>query len=293
MVARLWRDTTDMKTKSLETILRPSGVIFDPAKHSYTNEVSGELYTGCTTISGAWDKSSFLGPWHAKEMALKILGVPYDIVHSFNPEQFESFVLNAKGAAREKGDQAKVDGTAAHDAIENVIAAKMNGTKKYVPKKLETKESNNAFKAFVGWAKGKQITWLASEEVIASHEYKVAGKLDAIAVVDGLTYLVDFKTSSQLSADYLLQAAGYDLMLREMGLQVMGYLILRVPKDGADAESLTITDSDEMAFFRDTFLRQREAHKFYVLMDNKFKDSFTHKMKVDVKPIENKLVTTK
>lgn len=272
-----------MKTLSLEKILKPSGIIFDETKHTYRNEVSQELYTGCTTISGAWDKSSFLGPWHAKEMALKILSVPYDVVHSFDPKMFEEFIMNAKGAAREKGDQAKQDGTAAHDAIEHVITAKMNGIKKYVPKKLETKESKNAFKAFVGWAKGKDINWLASEEVVASHEYKVAGKLDAIAVVDGLTYLVDFKTSSQLSPDYLLQAAGYDIMLREMGLQVMGYLLLRVPKDGTEAETLTITDKDDMQFFRDTFLRQREAHKFYVLMENKFKDSFTKKLKVDVK----------
>jgi hypothetical protein len=270
-----------MKTKSLAKILKEPGVIFDSASHTYRTP-AGELYTGCTTISDAWDKSFFLGPWYAKEMALEILAHPFDDVHALTPPEFEKFINEAKGAAKRKSEQAKEDGTAAHDWIEHAINTKIDPTAKKIatPK---SPEAVNAVKAFANWAKGKDIAWLASEEVVASHEHRTAGKLDAIAVVDGITYLVDFKTSGQISESYLVQCAGYDLMLREMGLQVMGYMILRIPKDGKESETLTITNQEDMKFFRETFLKQREAHKFYVYMQSKFKDLHTGKMKVDAK----------
>ena len=269
-----------MKTKELAKILRPSGVIFNEEQHTYTSE-SGELYVGTTTISEAWDKSFFLGPWYAKEMALEILAHPYDDLIRMTPGEFEAFVMDCKGAAKRKSEVAKVDGTAAHDWIEAAISAKINSLMKLAPMP-ESKEALNAINAFITWAKGKNIQWLASEEVVASHEHRIGGKLDALAVIDGITYLVDFKTSKQISASYLLQAAGYDLMLREMGLQVMGYLILRIPKDGSPAETLTTTNREDMEFYRNTFLKQREAHKFYVYAENKLKD-IRGKMKTDEK----------
>jgi hypothetical protein len=39
--------------------------------------------------------------------------------------------------------------------------------------------------------------------------------MDALAIVDGIPSLIDFKTSSQLSESYPLQAAGYHLMLSD------------------------------------------------------------------------------
>lgn len=271
-----------MKTAELAKVLRPSGIIFDEAAHTYKND-KGELYTGCTTISEAWDKSFFLGPWYAKEMANLILTAPWDMVSKFTPSEFEKFILNAKSAAKLVSEKAKQDGTAAHDWIANRIASKIVPETALIPTP-ESEKAKNACTAFANWAKGKDIKWLASEEVVASHEYRTGGKLDAIAVIEGITYLVDFKTSGQISSSYLLQCAGYDIMLREMGLQVMGHLILRIPKDGTPAESLTVTNREDMKFYRETFLKQREAHKFYVYMESHFQDAQTHKMKVDEKP---------
>lgn len=270
-----------MKTKQLEAILKPPSVVFDEESHTYTTK-TGELYTGCTTISDAWDKSFFLGPWYAKEMALEILSKPFDEVSKFTPPEFEKFVMDCKGAAKRKSELAKVNGTLAHDWIGSAICKKIDANAKILPMPKDG-EAKSAIDAFVAWAKGKNIQWLASEEVVSSDEFRIGGKLDAIAVIDGITYLVDFKTSGQLSASYLLQCAGYDVMLREMGLQVMGYMIVRIPKDGKEVETLTITNREDMQFFRETFLKQREAHKFYVFMESKFKDQQTGKMKVDAK----------
>lgn len=288
-----------MKTQSLERIMKPASVTFyddahphpEYGKHVYvalTNNhgvgrPTEELYTGCTTIAEAWDKSFFLGPWYAKEMCLEILSRPFDVVTKLSPPEFEKFITAAKGAAKRKSEQAKLDGTRAHDWISSHIQSKMGSEAPLLPTP-ESPEAMNAINAFLGWVKGKDITWLASEEVVSSDEHHVGGKLDGIAVIDGLTYLVDFKTSGQLSPSYLIQCAGYDLMLREMGLQVMGYLIVRIPKDGKETETLTITNQKDMQFFRDTFLKQREAHRFYAYMESKFKD-MGGKMKVDA-PLE-------
>lgn len=276
----------NMKIKELEKVLKDPSVVFNEKEHTYMTP-NGELYTGCTTISGAWRKD-FLAPWYAKEMQNFIMDVPYDAIMKMTPDEFSLFIQDAKGAAKRKSDEAKENGTLAHDWIEAALSKKLSTDGKSLPMP-ESPEAKSAIKAFIDWAKAHDIKWLASEEIVCSDVYRVAGKLDAIAVVDGITYLVDFKTSSQIGEDYLVQCAGYDLMLREMGLQVMGYLILRIPKDGTPAETLTITNQTDMAFFRDTFLRLREAHKFFVLMQSRFKDE-RGKMKVDY--VENQPIQT-
>jgi len=275
--------TDKMITKNLQRILKPSGIVRSES-HVYTAE-NGDMYTGCTTIAGAWRKD-FLAPWYAKEAIQAVtdnLGeISLLLKDNDKPKETPKLLelLNdCKMAAKRKGDQAKQDGTDAHAWVEQALAIKISGKGKN-PKMPESKEAQKAIKSFIDWTKKNKVEWLASEEIIAAHEYKVAGTLDAIAIVNGLTYLVDFKTSSQVSEDALIQAAGYDLMLREQGLQVMGYMILRLPKDGAEAETLTITNQEDMKFFRETFLKMREAYKFFLYMSSKFKDA-RNKMKVD------------
>ena len=68
-----------MKIIQLEKVLKESSVTMNKEKHIYST-ANGEYYTGVTTISDAWDKSFFLAPWTAKEMANFILDVPYDAV---------------------------------------------------------------------------------------------------------------------------------------------------------------------------------------------------------------------
>jgi hypothetical protein len=226
---------------NLRSLIKPASVNFNETNHTYVHKETGELYTGCTTISDAWDKSFFLGPWYAKEMANAILALPYDKVARMSPPEFEQFVLDAKGAAKKVSEKAKVDGTAAHDWIEASIGATLDPNVELLPTP-ESKEANEAVDAFCVWKMQHELKWLGSEEVLSSDQHKIAGKLDALAIVDGVPSIVDFKTSGQLSASYVLQCAGYDLMLREMGFEVRQYVILRIPKDGAAAETLTISD---------------------------------------------------
>src|ERR1035437_5360472 len=154
-----------MKSKSLERILKPSGVIFNEGNHTYTTP-GGELYTGTTTISEAWDKSFFLGPWYAKEMCLEILSQPFDVIKGLTPPEFEKFITDAKGAAKRKSEAAKKNGTLAHDWIAAAIGSKIDENVKRLPTP-QSKEAVNAINAFAHWSKDKNIQWLASEEVVA------------------------------------------------------------------------------------------------------------------------------
>lgn len=275
-----------MKSESLRNILKEPSVDFDPVGHTYTNRNTGELYVGTTTVSDAWDKAFFLAPWTAKMMAEELKSKIKDIGLMFqdNPnaqKDFEKIVDEAKGAANRFSEKAKFDGSAAHDWIEQVISLKIAEGAPKLPPLPASKEAANAVTAFINWAKRENAVWIASEEVVCSDEYRIGGKLDALASFNGVPFLVDFKTSSQISESYLLQCAGYDIMLREMGFQVAGYKIVRIPKDGKPVETLTVTKREDMDFFRKTFLMQREAHRFYVLMQSKFKDE-RGKMKIDI-----------
>lgn len=267
-----------MIKKELQLIIKRASVDFNEDKHTYQNRKTGEFYTGCTTISDAWDKSFFLGPWYAKEMYLALAGRHKEIA-DMTAEDYEKLLISAKGSAKEKGEIAKENGKLAHAWIERNIGGEFDETIELLPIP-ENEEVRNAVYAFINWKSIARPIWLASEEVLASDIYRIAGTLDGLAIINGIPTIVDFKTSSRLSASALLQVAGYDLMLDEMGFSARQYLILRLPKDGKEVESLTINDRDEMKFFKETFLKQREAHKFYVYAENKLKDK-NGKIKVD------------
>jgi hypothetical protein len=265
----------------LKALLKEASVSFNAGNHTYQNKTTGEFYKGCTTIADSMEKP-FLAPWYAKEMANAILSVPFDAVRQMQPEEFASLINDAKKAATVIADKAKEDGTAAHDWIEGFIASKVDLTLE-LPPTPESKEARNAINAFVMWAKAHDIIWLASEEVVSSDVHRTAGRLDALAIVDGIPSIVDFKTSKQISESYPLQCAGYHIMLSEMGFAPRQWIILRVPKDGNSAETLTINDRQDMQFFQDTYLHLIEAHKYLVYLENQYKsgEGYARRIKVD------------
>lgn len=263
---------------NLKALLREPSVSFNAENHTYPHKTTGELYKGCTTIANLADKP-FLPPWYTAEMAKAILRIPFEAITTGTPQQFASLVNESKKAAVEIKDQAAKDGTAAHDWIESYVATKIDPAAELLPTP-ERKEPQNAINAFIGWAKRHEIIWLASEEILSDDQNRIAGRIDAVAIVDGIPSIVDFKTSNQISESYPLQCAGYDLMLRAMGFTVRQWIILRIPKDGGPAETLTVSDEHEMEFFRETFLHHLDAHKYQVYIENHYKQGgkiTTHK----------------
>jgi hypothetical protein len=292
-----------MKSKILEGIIKPATVVFNDKRHTYQSIINDEFYTSCTTVAEAW-KKDFVGPWYAKE-TVTALGW-YDVYQSgtrkkrpveaiaidklrfeqqfeqlkqFSAGDYFNLLTKAKKAAPEKGDLAKAYGVEAHDLIQNRIESKIDNSIKIKPSS-DIKEVINAVNSFVAWEPKQDIEWLATEEVVSSDKYKIAGRVDSLCNYNKLATLSDIKTSGQISVSYLLQLAGYHIMLTEMGWTPRQWLIMRTPKDGSNMDTLTINNLDDMNFFIETFLHQREAHKFYTYMESKYQDE-NGKMKTD------------
>jgi len=233
---------------------------FDDKGHTY--EINGELFTGTTTVTAIRQKE-FLPFLAAKEFYTYLKNL-WDITKKYTEEEKEELLLNGKKAWTQKKQKGADSGTIAHDWISDYILGKSLN-------RSEDKEANNAIDAFLRWEKARQPVWIASEKIVASLSQRVAGKIDSLALLDNKVTLLDFKTSGTIDESFLLQLFGYELQLEEMGVKLENRLVLRIPKDGKDAEELPIKSGIE-EFCKRTFIHCREVHKFNVYVKNNLTD---------------------
>lgn len=69
---------------------------------------------------------------------------------------------------------------------------------------------------------------IGSEQTLTCQYF--GGTYDLLLEIDGLLYLVDFKTSNHISYKYYLQLAAYKYMLEEQGYNISGCIILQLNK---------------------------------------------------------------
>src|SRR3990167_634152 len=237
-------------------------VKFQSDGHTY--EVGGQLLTGVTTILQVRQKD-FLKWWTVKLMWENLTGKFSEIVKGTEKE-FEDRILEAKKAHTVKSKEALVSGHIAHDYIKHYIKEKLGiGGALVMPKDEKAVKSIDAF---LEWEKQHKVKWLASELVLASVINMFAGTVDAVAEVDDVLTVVDFKTSSQISDEYFLQTSAYWLLLDENLVEgekrPEQRLILRIPKDGSEFEAKLV--ETPLDFDCATFLRCREIHRWNLLV---------------------------
>lgn len=194
--------------------IQVKNIDYDPTNHRYTRASDGKLLAGVSSVSelvGGKDKNSALMQWAVNEAI--------DWVREHGDEEDE--LQNAKYAYKNKSGEAKDIGTDLHKILEEYIS---DGTKPV----LEGFQKR-AFDQFLGWEKG--IEWLATEVLVGdAEELECAGRLDAIARIDGKLALVDFKVANTIGDSYFIQTAGYAELLRRMGIDIERRIILRLPK---------------------------------------------------------------
>jgi ATP-dependent exoDNAse (exonuclease V) beta subunit len=142
-----------------------------------------------TTIIGALDKPALLW-WAAQETAKAAVNQAGYLAKRVDTEGVDAVVKDLSGARFKtpKGQRTAADlGTAVHDALEQLA---LTGV---------FPDVDDEVRPFIEqadrWMQKFQPTYIAAEMTTYSPTYGYAGTLDAIFEVDGVRFLVDYKTS--------------------------------------------------------------------------------------------------
>lgn len=254
--------------QKLEQYYLENDIAFDSRYHRYV--VNGTTCAGVSTI-GSYRPMPFLTFWAAKE-ATQHLSDKLEDIKKMNEEDFAKLLETAKKAHCTKSKKAADIGTLVHDWIQTYIETGET--------KLPTnRKANHAINQFLEFEKRHEMEWIAFEKIVHSKKHNVAGRLDAIAFIDGKLTLLDFKTSSRISDDYYLQTAGYQMCLEEMDIHPEQRVILRLPKEDDDFEAVLVPT--EVSEDIEAFLGQRYAMQWKGMIDVKYSED-------DIKEVNGK-----
>jgi len=104
--------------------------------------------------------------------------------------------------------QSANEGTLIHETIENILL----GKDPEIPESIEP--SIRAFREFVE-KNHISVDKDYVEHRLVNHEYRFAGTLDAIALIEGKLGVLDIKTSQEIYRDYNLQTSAYLATMRD------------------------------------------------------------------------------
>jgi hypothetical protein len=208
-------------------LIQPGDIEFNPTGRP-RYKLDGIPLPGCTTITGILAKEQLL-PWAAREAA-EYFRKSVAENRLYTPEELDDICEKAKFAHVVKKESAGDIGTATHAWIENYIKNK-NAAPLVMPTDPHVLR---CVTQFLDFCKSRSVRWLESEIRVASRRYKFGGTFDAIAEIDGVLYLVDFKTSSGIYYEAYLQTAGYTIAIEEMAnlqnYKIQNRLILHLNK---------------------------------------------------------------
>lgn len=222
-------------------------------KKRHLHLLDGKALTGCTTILSVVAKPALI-QWAANE-AIKYVGVNLKIekdgeMWRINPDNFTDVLEEARTAHCKRKEKAGEWGTKTHEKIseliENAIRISGGEIKDFV--KSEEKPIQN----FIDWAVENKVKFLETEKNIYSERLWIGGIVDFVCEIDGKVWIGDIKTSgSGIYVEHFWQCAGYDLMLKDMGLypEVAGYLILNLKESGEILEKRSISNGDNTKAF--------------------------------------------
>lgn len=252
---------------------------FDSVEHQYflVDPNLGNLIPllNVSSVSKIVDKSDALVPWAAKMAIEKLLRIIPTFNAELDPskppilalkyltlEEFTKLALEAKGAHKDKLEDAGAVGKMAHEWIEKYIIALMVGEQMQVEFLLATmctdERATNAAKAALLWMNAHNVRWKETERKVYSREHQCSGTMDGLCVVDScddpiccpkpfkdrLT-IADWKTSNYLYLEYVFQTAAYEgFYEEEFGVDVEDRWVLRLGKDDGEFEAWHLPAED-------------------------------------------------
>jgi hypothetical protein len=243
---------------------------YDPKEHVYYLVTGDELkrLDGVTSICHIVDKSEILIPWACKMMAGKLfatspvmtLPTGERVVRQMPWSEYESLVIAAKSAHRDKLEDAGEVGHTAHAWIEAHIKREIAGdlVGSHLSPMPTDERASNCCRAALSWMQRHNVRWFCTERKIYSRTYQYAGTMDGTALVDSCDdpqccphafkdrlSVIDWKTSNGLYVEYLLQTSSYMQATNEQELFEKGSdarlatdrWLIRLGKDDGEFET--------------------------------------------------------
>ncbi len=213
----------------------------DNGDRTYTIEGFGEL-PSVTTILKVYEggKSGALMGWATKVMAQYLQSLADSrghivITKDEAPEIFKKAKSWHKTLKQESADL----GSAVHNCIEVYLKKQpVSGLIQENPK------IEKPFNAFLEWQKNSKFELVESEHIVYS-ELGYAGTLDCVAKLNGILYVIDFKTSNRIYEDYFMQVAAYVKAYEERtDNDIFNAGILRLGKEDGLPEWREITNKE-------------------------------------------------
>ena len=209
-------------------------VIFDPTKRPrYTVRIGrkGVKPLSVSEIANTADKSFALLPW-AKKVTRKHFTLAME--EHGDTTISRDLALTLFGEALDAPEKEKKDagdtGNAVHEFLHQFARAKIDRTE--APELPADRKVRKCIKGFLDWYKAHKVVFIESERVVYSMRYDYVGTLDAIALVDSIVTLIDYKTSEHLYPAFIMQVAGYwNARMEEGGLRkIPRTIVLRFDK---------------------------------------------------------------
>ena len=92
---------------------------------------------------------------------------------------------------------------------------------------------------------------IVKPELFLYHSLGFAGTADLVLLRKGIPYLIDYKVTNSLKAQYLLQLSAYTAALKELyGLDIHKATLIRFDKQGNGYERLTLTNEELQDYFK-------------------------------------------
>lgn len=123
-------------------------------------------------------------------------------------------------------DEKAAIGTLAHQMIADYLRGEKTDTSEN--SKIEIDQAENAVLSFLEWEKAHSIKAILVEQQLVSERYRFGGTVDCVAQLNGGLCLLDFKTSSGIFPEMMIQVAAYRQLLTEAGHEIAHASILRV-----------------------------------------------------------------
>lgn len=222
---------------------------FDAKQHAYTWQ--GKFIPGVTSVLKLLDKPALV-QWSANcavEAIRKGLG---DGTHVLGASELEALLQQAKTAHRKISKEATDIGSLVHKFAESVL----------VDRRAAMPSDPQAAKgaaAFLDWLHSHQIEPIDVERMVFSKRWYYAGTCDLYGRIDNDLCVLDFKTSSGLYLEMLLQLAAYAVALEEeLSERIDTGWIVRLDKKTGKCQPYKIALTNQI---KDGWLRVKEAHE--------------------------------